>query len=75
MKGTGHEDYHYVASVDARALDGWEDVNPASDVCPLTPLPAGTDAHPVGSIHDRGCGGKNPERTLGAAVLSDVVAK
>jgi tartrate-resistant acid phosphatase type 5 len=75
MKGTGHEDYHYVASVDPSALDGWEDANPASDVCPRPPVPGGTDAHSVGSIHDRGCGGKNPDRTLGAAVLSDVVAK
>jgi hypothetical protein len=70
MKGSGHEDFHYIAQVDASALDGQEDVNPASDVCPRSPIPV-VD----GSPKDKGCGGKLPGKTLGGAVLSDIVVK
>ncbi|MGB7933737.1 MAG: hypothetical protein WCH04_16225, partial [Gammaproteobacteria bacterium] len=70
LKGSGHEDFHYIAQVDASALDGQEDVNPASDVCPRSPIPV-VD----GSPKDKGCGGKLPDKTLGRAVLSDIVVK
>ena len=75
LKGLGHEDYHYLATVDASAIDGQEDVNPASDICPREPLPVGTDPFPDVSIRDRGCGGKLPGKTLGAAVLTDIMVK
>jgi Carboxypeptidase regulatory-like domain len=75
LKGSGHGDFHYIAQVDASALDGQEDVSPASDVCPRDPLPAGTNPFPDVSMRDRGCGGKLPGKTLGAAVLSDIVVK
>ena len=70
LKGSGHEDFHYIAQVDASALDGQEDVNPASDVCPRPPIPV-ID----GSTTDKGCGGKLPGKILGGPVLSDVILK
>jgi hypothetical protein len=68
LKGSGHEDFHYIAQVDASAIDGQEDVNPASDVCPRSPAPVGN-----GLPKDKGCGGKLPGKVLGGPVLSDVV--
>jgi hypothetical protein len=70
LKGSGHEDFRYIAQVDASALDGQEDVNPASDVCPRPPIPV-ID----GSTTDKGCGGKLPGKILGGPVLSDVILK
>ena len=67
---SGHEDFHYIAQVDASALDGQEDMNPASDVCPRSPIPV-VDGLPK----DKGCGGKLPDKTLGGAVLSDIIVK
>jgi YVTN family beta-propeller protein len=69
-KGQGHEDFHYLAQVNASALDGQEDVNPASDVCPRLPTPAVDGVQP-----DKGCGGKLSGKTLGGPVLTDVVLK
>jgi FG-GAP-like repeat len=66
IKAYGHEYFHYIAQIDASALDGQEDVSPASDVCPREPLPAGTEPFPDVSIPDRGCG-------HGAAVLTDIM--
>jgi hypothetical protein len=70
MKGSGHEDFHYIAQVDASALDGQEDMIPASDVCPRSPIPVIDGSKP-----DKGCGGKLPGKVLGGSVLSDVVLK
>jgi hypothetical protein len=70
MKGSGHEDFHYIAQIDASALDGQEDVIPASDVCPRSPIPVVDGSEP-----DKGCGGKLPSKILGGPVLSDVVLK
>ncbi len=70
LKGSGHEDFRYVAQVDASALDGQEDVNPASDICPRSPITLVDGSKP-----DKGCGGKLPSKTLGGPVLSDVVIK
>ncbi len=68
LKGSGHEDFHYIAQVDASAIDGEEDVNPASDVCPRLP-----GAVVNGLPRDKGCGGKLHGKGLGGPVLSDVV--
>jgi hypothetical protein len=38
-------------------------------------LPGGYDPYPDGKIKDKGCGGKNPDGTLGGDVLTDVVMK
>jgi hypothetical protein len=70
LKGSGHEDFYYIAQVDASALDGQADVYPASDVCPRTPVPV-VDGSPT----DKGCGAKLPNKILGGPVLSDVVLK
>jgi len=70
LKGAGHEDFQYIAQVDASALDGQEDMYPDSDVCPRAPVPV-VD----GSPEDKGCGGKLPGKILGGPVLSDVVVK
>ena len=70
LKGSGHEDFQYIAQVDASALDGQQDIYPDSDVCPRAPLPV-----VVGSPKDKGCGGKLPGKILGGPVLSDVVVK
>ena len=70
LKGSGHEDFQYIAQVDASALDGQEDVDPASDICPRSPLRVVDGAKP-----DKGCGGKLPGKILGGPVLSDIVKK
>ena len=70
LKGSGHEDFYYIARVDASMLDGQEDVNPASDVCPRSPVPV-VDGAPK----DKGCGWKLAGKILGGPVLSDVVLK
>ncbi|MGB7932392.1 MAG: RCC1 domain-containing protein, partial [Gammaproteobacteria bacterium] len=70
MKGSGHEDFHYIAQVDASAIDGAEDVSPASNNCPRSPIPVVDGSKP-----DKGCGGKLPGKILGGPVLSDVVLK
>jgi hypothetical protein len=70
LKGSGHEDFQYIAQVDASALDGQQDIYPDSDVCPRAPVPV-----VAGSPKDKGCGGKLPGKILGGPVLSDVVVK
>ena len=65
--------YSNVAVVAHTAIDGEADQHPDDDVCPHGPL--GIDPNPDNSINDKGCGGKNPDGTLGADVLTDVVLK
>ena len=79
-KSTGpnpnHIDYRYVATVNHAAIDGNADTHPEDDVCPrsVTP-PYEIDPNPDGTIKDRGCGGRKPDRTLGADILTDVVVR
>ena len=75
LKGLGHEDYSYVATVDASAIDGQPDLNPATDICPRAPVTGEIDPFSDVSIPDRGCGGKLPGKILGAPVLTDIVLK
>jgi hypothetical protein len=70
LKGSGHEDFHYIAQVDASALDGQEDIYPDSDVCPRAPVPVVDGSKP-----DKGCGGKLHGKIRGGPVLSDVIWK
>lgn len=72
---TGHEDYNYIATVHHEAIDGKPDTHLIDDACPHGPLPGGVDPNPDGSIKDKGCGGKNPDGTLGAPVVTDVTIK
>jgi hypothetical protein len=53
VKGAGHEDYDYSASVDHAALDGEADTHPEDDSCPRDPL--GIVPNPDGTINDKGC--------------------
>lgn len=75
LKGPGHEDYSYVARVDASAIDGLQDLIPASDICPRAPITGGIDAFPDVSIPDLGCGSRLSGKVLGGAVLADIVLK
>jgi hypothetical protein len=81
LKGPGHEDYQYVATVHADAIDGNADSNPANDVCPRGPSVTAVSSYPgpypgPGPMRgDPGCGGKTSTRALGADVLTDVVEK
>jgi hypothetical protein len=75
MKGAGHEDLRYIARVHHEAIDGLPDGHPPDDVCPHDALPGGVDPFPDDKIKDKGCGGKKPDGTLGADVLTDVVVK
>ena len=72
----GHEDYRYTATVGHSALDGVTDDHPVDDVCPrsVTP-PFEIDPNPDGKIKDKGCGKKEPDKTRGADVLTDVEVK
>jgi len=67
VKGAGHEDFSYTATVDHTALDDNADTVPANDTCPRPPNP---------SIGDKGCGNKDPvTKQLGAPVQTDVFLK
>jgi hypothetical protein len=68
-KGKGHEDYAMIAWVDHQAL-GSADAHPADDECPRDP--AGIEPF-LDAIVDKGCGAKNPNGSLGAPILLDVV--
>ncbi len=76
-KDPGHDDVHWVATVHHAALGGIADAHGADDVCPRPTLPGGGDPHPnpTKPIKDKGCGGKLPDKTLGADVATDVVVK
>ena len=75
-KDPGHDDFRWVATVD-RAPLGSSDAHPDDDVCPRPTLPGGIDPrpNPAKPIKDKGCGGKLPDKTLGADVTTDVVVK
>lgn len=75
-KDPGHDDVRWVATVDRTAL-GTGDEHPDDDVCPRPTLPNGIDPRPdpAKPIKDKGCGGKLPDKTLGAEVRTDVVVK
>ena len=68
-KDPGHDDFRWTATVHRTALGG-PDAHSADDVCPRPTLPGGIDPNPTPAkpIKDRGCGGKLPDKTLGAAV-------
>ena len=71
----GHDDFSYTATVHAVAIGGEADADPLDDNCPHNALPGGVDQFPDGKVKDTGCGGRNPDRTLGAAVTTDVITK
>jgi predicted outer membrane repeat protein len=75
-KDPGHDDFHWVATVHRDALGGG-DAHGADDVCPRPTLPGGIDSNPdpAKPIKDKGCGGKLPDKTLGADVPTDVIVK
>lgn len=69
------DDYRVSAVVDLRALGG-SDVHPVDDRCPRQVAPRFViDPFPDGSIRDKGCGVKQPDKTFGAPVTVDVVVK
>jgi hypothetical protein len=76
-KDPGHDDFRWTATVDHAAIDGIPDAHPDDDACPRPALPGGSDPRPDPKkpIKDRGCGGKLPDKTLGADVTTDVVVK
>ncbi|HWN94117.1 MAG TPA: HYR domain-containing protein [Methylomirabilota bacterium] len=69
-KGTGQEDFRYVAIVNHAAFDGVPDTHPECDVCPR--LPQGVDPNPNGRIKDKGCGAPIGNGLFGNEVLTDV---
>jgi len=62
-KTDAHNDYQTVATVHYSVFGGADTV-PANDNCPHDPFNL-----------DKGCGGKKPDGTLGADVLTDVIIK
>ena len=75
VKGAGHEDYSFMARVDHTGLGGG-DAHVLDDVCPRSvPAGGGVDPFPDGTLIDKGCGTKKPDKTFGAPVLTDVSAK
>ena len=77
LKGVGHEDYRYLATVHHEAIDGNADTHTADDTCPRPPLPSGVDPNPDPNkpLKDNGCGGKFPDGSIGADVKTDVFVK
>jgi len=70
-----HSDYSTVATIHHAVLDGQADSHAADDACPHDALPELLDPYPDGRVRDKGCGGKKPDGTLGAIVLTDVVQR
>lgn len=68
-----HSDYRYTATIDRRALDGHADVHQEDDVCPRQVAAPYLDQYPDYNIKDAGCGGKLPNKTFGADVITDVI--
>jgi hypothetical protein len=75
LKGLGHEDFSYTATVHHEAIDGNPDSHSVDDVCPHDALPGGVDNVAGLKIKDKGCGGKKTDGTLGARVTTDVTVK
>ncbi|NQU09794.1 SBBP repeat-containing protein [bacterium] len=75
-KTESHADYRVVATVDTAVLGMEIDQDLVDNTCPhsVTP-PYRIDPYPVGTLKDKGCGGKKPDKTLGADVLVDVLVK
>jgi hypothetical protein len=70
----GTPDYEVSARASHLAL-GSADAHPQDDFCPRTVSPPGElDPLPDGSITDRGCGAKLPDRTRGGVLNVDVTA-
>ena len=69
----GTPDYELLATISHVALDGQADGHPDDDVCPHD-RPAGC-IDPIDNVKDNGCGGKNTDGSLGAAMLVDVQVK
>jgi hypothetical protein len=66
-KTAAHLDYRYAAEVVA-------DADAHDDACPHDAPAGGID--PVNSkVKDKGCGGKNPDNTLGADLYTDIIQK
>ena len=76
-KTPGHDDFRWTATLHPSALTGIADTHAADNVCPRPTLPGGIDPRPDAKkpIKDKGCGGKLPDKTLGADVTTDVVVK
>ncbi len=55
LKGAGHEDFRYLATVHHEAIDGNPDTHPEDDGCPRAALPGGLDPNPDGKVKDTGC--------------------
>jgi len=73
VASSGHEDFRYGATVDYSALNGSADVHKADDSCPHSVKPPYMlDENPDGKVKDYGCGAKKPDKTLGAAIITDV---
>jgi len=71
---TTRGDYSFSATVHHDVLDGSADIHDEDDVCPRDTLPGGVDSlPPPKGIKDKGCGAKNPDGSLGAPVVTDVV--
>jgi hypothetical protein len=71
-----HSDYRFIARVNHAALDGKTDTDRSDDLCPRSvPPPFLIDPNPDGTIRDKGCGGKKPDGTYGADVLTDIIVK
>jgi hypothetical protein len=70
LKGVGHEDFRYLASVHHEAIDGNADTHPEDDGCPRAALPGSTDPNPDPDkpLKDTGCAG-------GVDVKTDVFLK
>ena len=77
LKGAGHEDFQYMATVDHSAIDGNADTDPANDVCPRGPSAVAESPYPGPNPKpgDPGCGGRSSSGALGADVLTDVFVK
>ena len=68
----GHDDFRVSASLDHSAL-GSADAHPDDDGCPRSVAPPGViDPYPDGKILDKGCGTREPDGTLGGAIVIDV---
>ncbi len=67
-----HGDYQTIATVHHDALDGQPDAHVEDDACPHDTLPNGVDQFPDGTVKDKGCGGKKPDGTLGADLITDL---
>ncbi len=72
----GLEDYRFTATVTRAALGGGADAHVDDDVCPRQVAPPSiVDPFPDGTIRDKGCGTKRPDKTFGGPVLTDVLVK